>query len=255
MRALLRFLNRLIDVTVALALMTSGLYAGYALWDGRSLITSAADVQADLLRMKPQANKEEGASFEELRALNPDVCAWIALDGTAVDHPVLQGETNLSYINTNVYGEFAMSGSIFMDVRCKRDFSGNYQLLYGHHMADHAMFGDLALYKDAAFMEENHTGTLLLPQGAYTLEIIACLLVPASDDAIFEPMLWQTDNRDLLSQIPKKAVQLREDAFQALLQQEEAPRLLAMSTCSYEFTDARTVVVAVMQPTEAKNED
>lgn len=254
MRAILRFLNRLIDVTVALALMTSGLYAGYALWDDRSLISSAADVQADLLRMKPQADNDDSASFEALCALNPDVCAWITLDGTAVDFPVLQGETNLSYINTNVYGEFAMSGSIFMDVRCNRDFSDNYQLLYGHHMADHAMFGDLALYKDAAFMEENHTGTLLLPQGAYDLEIVACLLVPASDDAIFEPTLWQTDSRELLSRIPEKAVQLREDGFQKLLQ-EEAPRLLAMSTCSYEFTDARTVVIAVMHPTEAKHED
>ena len=104
-------------------------------------------------------------------------------------------------------------------------------------------------------MEENHTGTLVLPQGAYDLEIVACLLVPASDAAVFEPLLWQTDNRELLSMIPEKAVQLRSDVFQGLLLQEEAPRLLAMSTCSYEFTDARTVVIAVMRPMEAKNED
>lgn len=244
-----RILNKLISALLTLVMTVTALYAAYALWDDHNLIAEAENVRSDLLRMKPSEESDAETPFSELRAVNPDVCAWLTLEGTAVDHPVLQGETNLSYINTNVYGEFAMSGSIFLDVRCDRDFTDSYMVLYGHHMADHAMFGDLPLYKDAAFFRDNKTGTLILPDGTYSLEIAACLVIPASEERIYDPSLWQEDCRELLDWIAENAVRLRKDTMDALRESEE-PRMLAMSTCSYEFTNARTVVIAAMVPAQ-----
>ena len=65
-------------------------------------------------RQKPDTAEDGGASFEELRAVNPDVCAWLTLDHTNIDQPILQGKDNLSYINTDVYGNFAMAGSCLL---------------------------------------------------------------------------------------------------------------------------------------------
>ena len=56
---------------------------------------------------------DESPSLQELQKINPDVCAWLTVDGTKIDYPVVQGETNLEYINQDIYGEFALSGSIF----------------------------------------------------------------------------------------------------------------------------------------------
>ena len=57
-------------------------------------------MQAELLSLKPKINGDgmqgAGPTFEELLAINPDVCAWVTLDNTRVDYPVLQGETNLT---------------------------------------------------------------------------------------------------------------------------------------------------------------
>ena len=44
-------------------------------------------------------------------------------------HLVVQGESNFTYLNTDVYGSFALAGSIFLDVDCDADFSGRYSLL------------------------------------------------------------------------------------------------------------------------------
>ena len=150
-------------------------------------------------------------------------------------------------INPDVYGNFALAGSIYLDSRNTPDFSDPYSLLYGHHMEGGGMFGDLDLFKDKAFFEENRTGTLLVPGKGYDLEIFACLLVSASEDNIFEPDRWRTDIDGLLDYAEETAMYVRQETVEEL-RNSQAPLVLALSTCSSEFTDARTIVLAAMQP-------
>lgn len=192
-RCALRTADFLVSAVVVLFLLTAGAYSAYALWDNNQVYAAVDNVQSDLLQFKPSADGENGASFEELLAINPDVKAWLTLDNTAIDYPVVQGETNFSYINTDVYGEFALAGSIFLDADCNGEFRDPYNLLYGHHMENSKMFGDLDLYKEEDFFRANTTGELILPDRTYHLEIFACLLVPASEEAIFEVEHWDED--------------------------------------------------------------
>ena len=253
-RSFLKAANSLISLIVVLSLCVAGLYAAYALWDNHRVYASAENIQADLLKLKPVTEEDGGASFAELLALNPDVCAWVTLDNTMVDHPVLQGETNLTYINRDVYGNFALVGSIYVDSRNHRDFSDSYCLLYGHHMENGGMFGDLDLYHDEEFFQNNTTGTLILPDRIYHLEIFACLLTKASDQAIFSPEQWQTDIDELLPYVEENSMYLHTETI-AKLEQMENPQVLALSTCSSEFTDARTIILAVMNPGHTANQE
>lgn len=248
-RWILKAANSLVNLLVILSLSIAGLYAVYALWDNSRVYAAAEDVQADMIKIKPEMVVEEdgGASFEELLAINPDVCAWITVDNTKIDHPVLQGSTNLTYINTDVYGNFALAGSLFLDTRNQRDYSDAYSLIYGHHMENSGMFGDLDLFKDKEFFDDNKSGLLILPNKTYQLEIFACLLVPSGEDNIFDPELWQTDIDGVVSFAKSNNLHLREETV-ARIEQMESPKLLALSTCSTEFTDARTIILAVMEP-------
>lgn len=239
---------------VILCLCVAGAYAAYALWDNNQIYSTAGDVQADMVKIKPEVEEDGGASFEELLAINPDVCAWVSLDNTQIDYPVLQGSTNLTYINKDVYGDFSLAGSIYLDSRNDRNFSDAYSLLYGHHMENSGMFGDLDLYKDEAFFNSNSTGTLILPNQSYQLEIFACLLVEAGDDAIFNPEQWQTDINGLLSYVRSNSLYLRQNPIRKLEQAEE-PHVLALSTCATEFTDARTIILAVMTPCQTVTQE
>ena len=253
-RWILKAANSLVNLVVILSLSVAGIYAAYALWDNSRIYTAASDVQADMVKIKPAVEEDGGASFEELLAINPDVCAWVTVDNTKIDHPVLQGATNLTYINTDVYGNFALAGSIFLDTRNERDFSDAYSLLYGHHMENSGMFGDLDLFKDRKFFTENKTGMLILPDKSYQFEIFACLLVDAGEDAIFDPELWQTDIEGLLTFAQEQSLHLREETILELTQ-TEAPKILALSTCSTEFTDARTIILAVMEPYQTADQE
>lgn len=254
-RLILKAANFLVNLVVILCLCVSGVYAAYALWDNNRIYSAASNVQADMVKIKPVAEEDGGgASFEELLAINPDVCAWVTLDNTKIDYPVLQGSTNLTYINRDVYGDFALAGSIFLDTRNERDFSDAYALLYGHHMENSGMFGDLDLYKDRKFFDENKTGTLILPEKTYKLEIFACLLTEAGERNIFDPERWQTHINGLLDYARDNSLYARQEVIDAL-EQEEAPQVLALSTCSTEFTDARTIILAAMEPLQAAEQE
>lgn len=246
-RLFLRTTNFLLSFVVLVFLCIAGAYAGYALWDNSQIYAAAENVQADMMKLKPKTDEaQQGPTFEQLQAINPDVCAWVTLDNTKIDHPVLQGQDNMSYINTDVYGNFALAGSIFLDSRNDNAFGDTFSLLYGHHMENSGMFGDLDLYKDRQFFLDNTSGLLILPDSSYDLEIFACLVVEASDNMIFDPTRWQADISNLLSYTKENAMYFRQETLD-MLAKEDCPHILAFSTCSAEFTDARTVVLARME--------
>ena len=242
---ILKVLNSLVDFFLILALLIAGTFSAYALWDNHRIYAAAENIQSQMLKLKPEVGLSGSASFEQLLKTNPDVCAWITLDNTKIDYPVLQGSDNLSYINTDVYGDFSLAGSIFLDSHSGRAFQDDYSLLYGHHMEGSRMFGDLDLYRGADFFYDNHSGLLILPDRTCSLEIFACLLVPASEKMIFEPE--QRNIEELLDFVRGNSIFMRSEVIDRILADGTRPRILGLSTCSSEFTDARTVVLAVME--------
>lgn len=251
---LLKAANAIVNTFVVVTLSLCIIYSLYALWDNNRIYTAAKDVQSELLSYKPAKASEKGPTFQELLAVNPDVCAWVSLDNTNIDYPVLQGETNLTYINTDVYGEFSLAGSIYLDSRNAPDFSQPYSLLYDHHMERSGMFGDLDFFQEKGFFEENSSGSLLIPNQSYELEVFACLIVKASEDYIFEPGRWRDGVDGLLDFVQKNAIHIRKETLKRL-RSSKTPQILAFSTCSSEFTDARTIVLAAMDSSEEKEKE
>jgi len=249
-RGILQACQGAVRLAVALALLLCGGFGAYALWDNGQVLSSAADVQAELLQWKPKAAEDaqtapdNGEAFAQLRRINPDVCAWITMDGTGIDFPVLQGPNNMSYISRDVFGNFSLAGSVFLDSRDDPAFGEGYALLYGHHMADGNMFGDLDLYKEENFFSANKTGQLILPDRVYRLEVAACLVVGASERNVFDPEHVRAHMDGQEAFVRKSAMFLREEML------EGQGKFLALSTCSSEFTDARTVVLARMKEAE-----
>ena len=261
-RGFVRFVNGLISLAVGLSLLAAGAYAGYSLWDNQQIYAAAENVQDDMIQLKPKTGEtagEEGPSFAELLRVNQDVKAWLALDSTRIDYPVLQGADNFSYINTDVYGNFALAGSIFIDYRCDPCFADPYTLLHGHHMENSRMFGDLDLYKDSDFFRQYGGGTLIIPGRQWALRVFACMVAPSSEEKLFNPNLWKKDGVGGLLPFVKAGalhfdadtVAMLEDAIEA----GETPRIIAMATCSSEFTDARTIVLAVMNDYGQENRE
>ena len=173
--------------------------------------------------------------FHELLAINPDTVAWLTLDGTHIDHPVVQGEDNFEYLDRAFTGDYYAGGTLFLDFRSSRDLSDKYSIIHGHHMAGGAMFGDLEKYLDRRFFTEHYNGTLLTPTYDYDLRIIAAGEFDAYDQAIYT-----VGNEIPFGKIKKKT------CFRRTYEIDDAKQILALSTCSSDMTDNRIVVFCKM---------
>ena len=160
LRKTIKIVDKSIDRIVLIVSLLFFLICIYAMIDAVMVYYNAND--QSVLKYKPQG-KEDAAV---LRELSEDAVAWLTVDGTNIDYPVMQGENNSEYLNKDPQGEFSLSGSIFLDSRNEKMFSDPYSLVYGHHMEYGAMFGSLDGYADREYFDAHRTGTLTVIKGA-----------------------------------------------------------------------------------------
>ena len=147
-----------------------------------------------------------------------------------------------------MYGDFALSGSIFLDTQCNPSFTDAYSLVYGHHMENHLMFGDLDLYHNKKFFKKNTGGVLMTPDNTYGLEVLAVMTVNSSDSTIFSPTSWAKDCSGVVSYATQKAEHIHSDVAEKIGADTSRERIVALATCSSEGTEARTVLLARIVP-------
>ncbi len=225
--------NRIIDVIEAVLIFVMLLYGGYSLWDNYR-IEHRAFVTDELLQYKP--SKEDTESLAELMELNPDVLGWIEVDDTHIDYPVVQGEDDMEYINKDVHGDFALSGSIFLSTQNSKEMTDPYNIIYGHHMDNGAMFGDITKFTKKKYFKSHKEGTLYLLDRSIELEIFAVVKTDAADSVVYNPEVTDTEN--ILAYVKENAVRYRE------IDITSEDQIVALSTCSDTTTNERVIVYA-----------
>lgn len=115
--------------------------------------------------------------FDELKALNEDVYAWISVLGTTIEYPVLQHEKDDSYyLNYNIDGSYGYPGCIYTEQINSKTFRDYNTVLYGHNMKDGTMFTSLHQFKEEEFFEENKTIYIHTPQKTLEYHIFAAYI-------------------------------------------------------------------------------
>ena len=104
--------------------------------------------------------KEEKESYlqinwDELLQRNKDVKAWIQIPNTNVNYPVLQGETNDTYIHSDIDHNELSAGSIFIASENEDPFNDFNTVIYGHNMKNGSMFNNIKSYTDQSFADEH----------------------------------------------------------------------------------------------------
>lgn len=227
--------DRVVTAAIVIVIGVAAALSGYSLWDSYQVVHGA------------DAIKDSGLSFSELRAINPDVVAWLTIDGTHVDYPVCKGKDDFEYLSKNAKGEASASGSIFLDAACDENFTEPYEMVMGHHMESGKMFGDLEKFLKRKFFKTHRTGKLKLPDKTLSLEVCAVLTADAYDSAIYGVPVTSDGMDRVVARIDELATHKRDGGPRA------TDRLVALSTCSSDGADARTVVICRVTAEVAAN--
>lgn len=182
--------------------------------------------------------------FDKLLKKNSDVCGWIYCPKTVVNYPVMHAKDNDFYLHRMVNKEYNFAGCIFEDYRNTPGQVDPATILYGHHMKDGSMFAQLKKLVDPKFCEEHPQLELITPEGKYHLLIWAFLNQP-SDSGIYMTNFTDVEQCEEHIELARSLADYTTDV-------EVTPEdtLVELSTCAYEFEEARYIVICKMVPWE-----
>lgn len=225
----------------------------------RELVLLPAQADSDNAEIRAVAQGEtsstteggvtQSVNFAALRSVNSDIIGWIQIPNTQIDYPVLQSSTEDPeyYLTHNYKKEESKYGSIFLDANASihsADGNSKSLTLYGHHMNDGRMFADLLKYSDLDFYKSAPTFTFDTYEETGTWKVISVFKtnVEESQGSVFQYVRnGFSDRNDFLDFVYQIKIRSILDTGVTV---NETDQLLVLSTCSYEFENFRTVVVA-----------
>jgi len=245
---------------IALLLLTVSICAisvcGYKLWETQRIYQIGNECYSDLAVRVHPTRPSGGAEpdkvpdveipdmnidYDVLKKTNNDTAAWLYSPGTVIDYPVMKAADYDYYLHHLPDGTYNANGTLFIDYNNAPDFSDKLTVIYGHHMRSGAMFGSLKGYKGQAYFEEHPYMYLYTENGNYRIDLIyGCVIGEGKWRE--RAFMYETNVDALLSYAAQNTT------FISGVQYAEGDRIVAMSTCSYEFNGARYVVLGVLKP-------
>lgn len=182
--------------------------------------------------------------FDVLEELNGDIVGWIYCEDTPIDYPIVQSADNSYYLKRMPDGQYNSAGAIFLDYRCDGYFMDRNSIVYGHNMKNDSMFGTLPEYRNQSYYDAHPVMWLFTRERTYKIELLAGF-VTVSDSAVYEPLYDADELQNYLS------AAIRDSCFEAGVEPERVTRSVTLSTCSYEYENARFVLVGSLIPVGA----
>ena len=180
--------------------------------------------------------------FTALLAKNRDVVGWIYSPDTVINYPVVQGSDNDYYLHRFIDGTWNASGSIFVDARDTLCFDGRSAILYGHHMNDGSMFASIVNYKKQDYYNAHPNLYLNTPSGNYRLAVFSGFVTYADSSVYTFDFANDVEFMDYVEKMKGFS------DFSSDVTVSATDHIAVLSTCTYEYDDARYVLFAKMIP-------
>ena len=228
--------NGFVNLCMLILILLLLAFGTYAIWDSGQVHGAASPARYQMYRPTAEG---EADSFADLQAINPDVFAWLTVYGTNIDYPVVQGQNNMGYVNTDAKGRHSLSGAIFLDSRSGPHFSDFSSIVYGHHMENRVMFGEIALFADRNYFEARRYGALYFEGREHGLEFFAFVHADAYDTTVFRNQITEPEEREAyLDMLLQMAMHIRPDVPVTV-----NDRIVLLSTCTPNSTNGRDILL------------
>jgi len=181
--------------------------------------------------------------FDNLLEQCKDIVGWIYCEDTVINYPMVRGNDNDYYLHRFIDGTYNGGGTLFMDFKCNRDFSDPNSIIYGHHMNDGSMFASLKKYQtDPEYYSKHPTLYVNTPTQNYRVDVFAGFVCDADSDTYTIGFTDDVSFQNWLNRMKSQS------DFQADVEVTAEDHIITLSTCSYEWYDARYVVLGKLVP-------
>lgn len=176
--------------------------------------------------------------FKALQAKYPDVVGWLYCANTGLNYPIVQTaeEGGEYYLYRDIDGSSNKNGTVFLDWQCSSNFTSQNNLVYGHNMKTGRMFAPIVKYRDQSFYDAHPYMYLYTPNQLYKVNLFAGMVTP-HDSTVYSYSLSSDYIKECIAN----------STFKSNVGTPTG-NILTLSTCAYDFDNARYVVMGEMVP-------
>ncbi len=188
-----------------------------------------------------QEQEEDNVNIENLYKINSDIIGWVKIEGTNIDYPVMQTKNSPNYyLRRNFYKEYSVMGTPYLAEQCDIQNSENL-IIYGHHISNNKMFGELENYKQEDYYKEHQIIKFYSREEKAEYEIIAVFKTVAYTGFKYYNYCNLKSESEFIAFI-NKCYDLA--FYDTGKKAEYGDKLICLSTCEYSQTNGRLVVLA-----------
>lgn len=236
----------LIEIAVLICIVVSLSYIAFYLIDqyhSRSfteklqkqyVITKNAD--SDDKTSEDKKTLPQQIDFDSILEISRDAVAWLYQPEGVINYVVAQSDDNDYYLRRLLDGSQSRGGTLFIDYRNTADLSDWNTIIYGHNMKNGTMFSSILNYRSQEYYDENPFLYLYTPDENYKIEVFAAYIT-STDDIIYTELQNKESRQKLVDQSLEKSL------FDSGIEPEPDDKLITLSTCAYDFENARFVVI------------
>lgn len=234
-------------ITVCLIgiILVSGYKIGKTMWEYQVAKSAYTNISEKTAKVDPKQFTGV-VDWKALKKVNPDVQGWLYQKGTVINYPVVQGTDNDTYLHTRFDKQWSGGGTLFVDSRMEKDFRGFNSIIYGHHMKDGSMFRSIRGYtKEDGYYDKHKTLELATPHGNYHLVVFSAFITKATDEDTYKMTYDEAEKQAYIDRAWERSeLPITRDSVDVT----KNDRLVTLSTCAYDYEEARYIVMCKMVP-------
>ena len=194
----------------------------------------------------PLVSSEEMENrFAPLREINSDIVGYLTIEGTPLDYPVVQAGDNEYYMRRDYRKNTSTHGAPFLDYRADLERPSDNLVIYGHNMKDGQLFSELLGYMNISYYRDHPRIAFdtIYRNGEY--KVFAVFITDAGDTGEtafnYHDFIQAGSDEDFNKFVSQMRIR---SLIETEVDVEPGDELLTLSTCTYEFDNARFVVAA-----------
>lgn len=182
--------------------------------------------------------------FTKLTEANPDTIGWLRIENTKIDNVVMWTPAEPDkYLHLDFFGKPSDWGTLYLDGQCNIDTSDNL-IIYGHHMRDGTMFGNLIYYADKNYWSSHRYLTFDTIYEERTYEVAAAFygrVLRVEEEGFRYYKYRDAETEEDFNEF--KSFIEEHQCYDTGIEIEYGEQLLTLSTCAYQTENGRFAIV------------
>lgn len=238
-------MRKIVYTIITILLIGLVLISSYLIFKEKKQNEKQENTFEDLIEIVEEniENQEERKiDINKLYEENKDIVGWLKIDNTTINYPIMQNINDPNYyLHRDFYKNYSSYGTPYMAKQC--NLNSDNIVIYGHHMKNNKMFGELEKYKSKDFYNNHKIITFTTLEKEYSYEIFAVFKTTVYTKNTFryyENINFENKKmyNDFINICKDKSL------YQTDIKIKDKEKLITLSTCEYSNKNSRLVIVA-----------